>query len=90
MKRFFPLMAALGLAACAGSQTPASASEPADASMPAVGAANPASVYCVQQGGKSEIRKNQDGSEYGVCILPDGKEVEEWAYYRANNGGNGK
>ena len=84
MKRFFPLMAALGLAACAGSQTPASVSEPA------VGIANPASVYCVQQGGKSEIRKNQDGSEYGVCILPDGKEVEEWAYYRANNGGNGK
>ena len=40
----------------------------------------------MQQGGKSEIRKNQDGSEYGVCILPDGKEVEEWAYYRANNG----
>jgi len=35
-------------------------------------------------------RKNQDGSEYGMCILPDGKEVEEWAYYRANNGGNGK
>ena len=80
MKRFFPLMAALGLAACAGSQTPASASEPA------VGMANPASMYCVQQGGKSEIRKNQDGSEYGMCILPDGKEVEEWAYYRANNG----
>ena len=52
MKRFFPLMAALGLAACAGSQTPAAA-ESADASMPAVGMANPASVYCVQQGGKS-------------------------------------
>ena len=52
--------------------------------------ANPASAYCVQQGGKSEIRKNQDGSEYGVCILSDGKEVEEWAYFRANNGGNGK
>ena len=88
MKRFFPLMAALGLAACAGSQTPASVST--DASTPAEGAANPASVYCVQQGGKSEIRKNQDGSEYGMCILPDGKEVEEWAYFRANNGGNGK
>ena len=89
MKRFFPLMAALSLAACTGSQTPAAA-ESADASMPAVGMANPASVYCVQQGGKSEIRKNQDGSEYGMCILPDGKEVEEWAYFRSNNGGNGK
>ena len=83
MKRFFPLMAALGLAACAGSHT-------TSAQAPAIGTPTPASAYCVQQGGKSEIRKNQDGSEYGVCILPDGKEVEEWAYYRANNGGNGK
>ena len=78
MKRFFPLMAALGLAACAGSHT-------TSAQAPAIGTPNPASAYCVQQGGKSEIRKNQDCSEYGVCILPDGKEVEEWAYYRANN-----
>ena len=78
MKRFFPLMAALGLAACAGSHT-------TSAQAPAIGTPNPASAYCVQQGGKSEIRKNQDGSEYGVCILPEGKEVEEWAYYRANN-----
>ena len=78
MKRFFPLMAALGLAACAGSHT-------TSAQAPAIGTPNPARAYCVQQGGKSEIRKNQDGSEYGVCILPDGKEVEEWAYYRANN-----
>ena len=78
MKRFFPLMAALSLAACAGSHT-------TSAQAPAIGTPNPASAYCVQQGGKSEIRKNQDGSEYGMCILPDGKEVEEWAYYRANN-----
>ena len=78
MKRFFPLMAALGLAACAGSHT-------TSAQAPAIGTPNPASAYCVQQGGKSEIRKNEDGSEYGVCILPDGKEVEEWAYYRANS-----
>ena len=78
MKRFFPLMAALGLAACAGSHT-------TSAQASAIGTPNPASAYCVQQGGKSEIRKNQDGSEYGVCILPDGKEVEEWAYYRANS-----
>ena len=83
MKRFFPLMAALGLAACAGSHT---TSAKADAQTPTVGMANPASAYCVQQGGKSEIHKHQDGSEYGMCILPDGKEVEEWAYYRANNG----
>lgn len=43
--------------------------------------ANPASVFCVQSGGKSEIRTGRRG-QYGVCILPDGRVVDEWAYYR--------
>ena len=43
---------------------------------------NPASEFCVKQGGKSQIRKNQDGSEYGVCVLPNGQMVEEWDYFR--------
>jgi putative hemolysin len=47
--------------------------------------ANPASVFCVQTGGRSEIRNGPRG-QYGVCILPDGRVVEEWAYYRANRG----
>jgi putative hemolysin len=33
--------------------------------------ANPASVFCAQSGGKSEIRKGPRG-QYGVCRLPDG------------------
>ena len=49
--------------------------------------ANPASVFCVQSGGKSEIRNGARG-QYGVCILPDGRTVEEWAYYRKNKGKN--
>lgn len=49
----------------------------------AVEMANPASVFCVEQGGKLEIRKNADGSEYGMCHLPDGRVVEEWAFFRA-------
>jgi putative hemolysin len=43
---------------------------------------NPASVYCEQQGYKSEIRTAPDGSQSGVCIFPDGSECDEWAYYR--------
>ena len=31
--------------------------------------ANPASVFCVKSGGKSEIRKGSRG-QYGVCRLP--------------------
>jgi putative hemolysin len=41
---------------------------------------NPASTYCVEQGGILEIRENKLG-QYGVCVK-DGKECEEWAYYR--------
>jgi putative hemolysin len=50
--------------------------------------ANPASVFCVQSGGKSEIRKGARG-QYGVCRLPDGRVVEEWAYFRKMNGKGG-
>ena len=51
----------------------------------AVGLANPASVFCVEQGGKSEIRTADDGSQNGVCILADGSEVDEWAFFREHN-----
>ena len=50
--------------------------------------ANPASVFCVQSGGKSEIRKGARG-QYGVCRLPDGRLVEEWAYFRKMKGMGG-
>jgi len=48
--------------------------------------ANPASVYCVEQGGTSEIVSEADG-EVGYCNLPDGTRVDEWEYFRANNPG---
>jgi putative hemolysin len=50
--------------------------------IPQVGMANPASVYCVEQGFKPEIRTAADESQSGVCIFPDGSECEEWAYFR--------
>ena len=34
-----------------------------------IGMANPASVYCVEQGGESIIKQDKDGSEYGICKL---------------------
>ncbi|MDO5643363.1 MAG: DUF333 domain-containing protein [Paracoccus sp. (in: a-proteobacteria)] len=69
------LIAGCGLAALAGC-TPEE---------PAVGMANPASVHCVQQGGKLEIRR-ESGGEVGYCHLPDGRVIEEWALYRATAG----
>jgi heat shock protein HslJ len=47
-----------------------------------VGLANPASVYCEEQGGTLEIRSDTDGNQYGVCIFADGSECEEWAFFR--------
>jgi putative hemolysin len=47
-----------------------------------VGLANPASEYCLQQGGRSEIRSDPEGNQYGVCIFEDGSECEEWAFMR--------
>ena len=50
--------------------------------------ANPASVFCVKSGGKSEIRTGPRG-QYGVCRLPDGRVVEEWSYFRKMKGKTG-
>lgn len=50
---------------------------PADAELP-----NPASVYCEEQGYRAEIRTDDEGGQYGVCIFPDGSECDEWAFYR--------
>ena len=43
--------------------------------------ANPASENCIKMGGKLDIRKNADGSEYGICTI-NGTECEEWALFR--------
>ena len=47
-----------------------------------IGMPNPASEYCVDQGGESKIKKDKNWGEYGICLI-DGKEVDEWEYYRA-------
>ncbi|MFA5614419.1 MAG: DUF333 domain-containing protein [Methanoculleus sp.] len=51
-------------------------------SQPGAGIANPAAAWCIEQGHTYEIRKNSDGSEYGVCIFANGTEVDAWDYYR--------
>ena len=46
------------------------------------GIANPASVNCGKMGGTTEIKKNADGSEYGMCTFQNGTSCEEWALFR--------
>ncbi|MGC9393275.1 MAG: putative hemolysin [Anaerolineae bacterium] len=50
-----------------------------------VGMANPASVYCEEQGGTLDIR-DTDVGQYGVCVFADGSECEEWAFFRGECG----
>lgn len=49
---------------------------------PAVGLANPAAVYCREQGGQSQIATAADGSQSADCIFPDGSKCDEWAFFR--------
>jgi uncharacterized protein len=44
---------------------------------------NPASTFCEESGGRSEILLTASGDPLGICILPGGQIVEEWAYFRA-------
>ncbi|EXE63032.1 peptidase inhibitor I78 family protein [Acinetobacter sp. 1542444] len=50
---------------------------------PKIGSPNPASQYCVEQGGKLEIRNEANG-QVGYCHLPNGQVVEEWKLFRDN------
>ncbi len=72
MKRVIALVLAvvLGISGCSGDDDDES------------GIANPASVYCVEQGGTVDIRTDANGDQTGYCVFADGTEVDEWAYYR--------
>ena len=78
MRRLLPLLlATAGLAACGSDAEPTGTTSD-------VGLANPASVFCVEQGGTVEIVDEADG-QVGYCNLPDGTRVEEWEYFRSEN-----
>jgi len=47
---------------------------------PLAGIANPAAVFVKELGYAYEIRSGPDG-EYGVAILPNGTEIDEWELY---------
>lgn len=83
-KRFWScvlLVAALALASCGDGNE--------DDNGPDSGLANPASVFCEEQGGNVEIVTDPAGNQGGICRLPDGTEIEEWEYYRQFSGEGG-
>jgi len=46
------------------------------------GLANPASVFCEENGGQIEIMQDKEGNQYGVCFFSNGSYCEEWAFFR--------
>ncbi|MEB4592964.1 DUF333 domain-containing protein [Candidatus Thiothrix sp. Deng01] len=46
-------------------------------------AASPASLNCIQNNGKLEVRQTPDG-EKADCVLPSGKRCDEWEMFRGN------
>ena len=49
--------------------------------------ANPASKFCLKNGGELEIRKSEkDGGEVGFCVFGDETECEEWEFFRGECG----
>ena len=73
MARVVLLAGLIPLAACAAPEATSRA-----------GLANPASEHCVALGGTLEIRTAAEGSESGWCHLLDGRVIEEWALFRAD------
>lgn len=43
--------------------------------------ANPASVYCEENGGRLELRDTASGQQ-GICVFENGSECDEWKYFR--------
>jgi len=49
---------------------------------PLIQLSNPASVKCLEDGYKLEMRLDKDQGTYGVCYDINENECEEWAYFR--------
>lgn len=45
---------------------------------------NPATVYCLEQGGKFTMGKSFNGSSEGYCTLPSNITCEVWAHYNGD------
>lgn len=85
MKKYVAIIAiALAFASCGDDK------EPSDTTVTETTAAqsqlaNPASEYCVAQGGTIEI-VDESAGQVGYCNLPDGRRIEEWEFYNTDEG----
>lgn len=78
-------VAVVSLVACGGDDTPTDTTAATDTTTAgSTQIANPASEYCVAQGGTVEIVDEADG-QVGYCNLPDGQRIEEWEYFNSQD-----
>lgn len=81
------MIAGLITAGCAAPNSSPSSSSPSASALKAdqqkrIGMPNPASAYCIERGGRLELREGPEGDS-GYCHLPDGRVAEEWELFRA-------
>ena len=50
------------------------------------GTPNPAAVYCQQMGYQYDVREDEAGNQYDVCIFPDGSECDAWCFFKGKCG----
>ncbi|HGS5433761.1 TPA: DUF333 domain-containing protein [Vibrio parahaemolyticus] len=80
MKKTSLMMATAGTMVLAGFST----YDGATRSTEYTSVANPAAVYCVQQGGELDT-VSENGERVTYCVLSDDERVEQWEYYRNNH-----
>jgi putative hemolysin len=82
-----PALLLVPIVLLAASCTPQRVATPAiPTRTPAAGLANPASVFCEEQGFRLELLADATGGQSGICHFPDGSQGDEWAYFRGECG----
>ena len=50
----------------------------------------PASLYCIKKGGTLSMTHTEKKGDIGYCHLPDGRVIEEWAFFKQNKHSQGQ
>ncbi len=70
------------VSACAGSLMLSACASSSQTSTAPATQVNLASLFCQSMGGQTIVHESERGA-YGTCLMKDGSESEEWAFYRS-------
>jgi len=77
----FPLGSTATLSATGCPKCPTPASDEKVAGVP-----NPTAAYCRQLGYQYDVREDEEGNQYGVCVFPDGSECNACDFFKGKCG----